>query len=130
MIYLELPKFGQIKLEDLSSVEEYWLYLLKNITNLSEDEKMKVLNKIPDLKNAFHILELYATDPNKRREVEERIRTDDHYAMELAAHYELGELEGELKSKIETAKKMKEEGLSLEQIMRITGLSLEEINQA
>ncbi len=35
---------------------------------------MKLKNKLPDLQNAFGILELYATDPEKQRHLEERLQ--------------------------------------------------------
>jgi hypothetical protein len=35
---------------------------------------MKLKNKLPDLQNAFGILELYATEPEKQRHLEERLQ--------------------------------------------------------
>ncbi len=40
-----------------------------------------------------------------------------------------GRLEGEFQKAIETARRMKEEGFHLEQILRITGLSLEDLEK-
>ncbi len=42
---------------------------------------------------------------------------------------EAGKSEGKLEKAIETARKMKEEGFHLEQILRITGLSLEDLEK-
>ena len=110
---------------------------------LTEEKRMEILTKKPDLKNAFDVLDLYATDPDKRRELEERLRADKNYAYELAAKFEQG-LEkgleqglekgleqglekglekGELKKAIETARRMREENFPQDQILRITGLS-------
>jgi predicted transposase/invertase (TIGR01784 family) len=131
MIYLELPKFQKSDLDELGTKEEIWLYLLKNITQLSEGDRMKVINRLPNLENAFHILKLYESDPEKQRQVRENIMNDRNYAYELAAHYEEGEAKGiekgELYAKLETARKMQEEGFSLEQILRITGLTEEQL---
>jgi predicted transposase/invertase (TIGR01784 family) len=135
MIYLELPKFRKNKFEELSSKEDYWIYLLKNMSNLTEDEKMKVMNKLPDIKKSLYVLELYASDPERRRMAEERLRNDENYAYELAAHYEDGEAkgiekglaEGEFKAKLETARKMRIKGFSDLEISEITGLSDEEM---
>jgi len=44
-------------------------------------------------------------------------------------HYEKGLQEGEFKAKIETAKKMKKEGLSLDLIIKITGLSKKDLKK-
>ena len=135
MIYLELPKFRKNRFEELSSKEDYWIYLLKNSSNLTEEEKMQVMNKLPDIKKSLYVLELYASDPEKRRIAEDRLRNDENYAYELAAHYEDGEAKGiekgiqkgETKKALETAKNLLEMGLTIEQIKKATGLSDEEL---
>ena len=86
-------------------------------------------------------MDLYASQPEKRRELEERINAVKNYAYELAAKFEQG-LEqgiekgleqgiekGELKKALETAGKMREEGFHLEQISRITGLSPKDLKE-
>jgi predicted transposase/invertase (TIGR01784 family) len=80
---------------------------------------MEILKNKPDLKNAFGVLEMYSSDPEKQREFEERLRADENYAYELAVKYEKGRFEKSL----ETARKMLEEGFTKDQILRITGLS-------
>ena len=124
MIYVELPKFHITEIEDLQTEADIWFYLLKNIQTLTEQSSMEILKKKPDLKNAFGVLEMYSSDPEKQREFEERLRADENYAYELAVKFEKG-LEkgiekGELRKSLETARKMKEEGFSIDQILRIT----------
>ena len=127
MIYVELPKFQKTKIEDLQTEAEIWFYLLNNIQNLTEKSRMEILKKKPDLKNAFGVLEMYSSDPEKQREFEERLRADENYAYELAVKYEKGIEkgieEGELRKSMETARKMRELGDSLEKISIVTGLS-------
>jgi predicted transposase/invertase (TIGR01784 family) len=84
---------------------------------------MEILKKKPDLKNAFGVLEMYSSDPEKQREFEERLRADENYAYELAVKYEKGIDKGKLEKSLETARKMLEEGFTKDQILRITGLS-------
>ena len=84
---------------------------------------MEILKKKPDLKNAFGVLEMYSSDPEKQREFEERLRADENYAYELAVKYEKGIDKGKLEKGLETARKMLEEGFTKDQILRITGLS-------
>ena len=122
MIYVELPKFQKSKIEDLQTEAEIWFYLLKNIQTLTEESRMEILKKKPDLKNAFGVLEMYSSDPEKQREFEERLRADENYAYELAVRYENGIKKGfekgieegiekgELRKSLETARKMLEEG--------------------
>ena len=127
MIYLELPKFQITEIEDLQTESDIWFYLLKNIQTLTEESRMEILKKKPDLKNAFGVLEMYSSDPEKQREFEERLRADENYAYELAVKYEKGIEkgieEGELRKSMETARKMRELGDSLENIYIVTGLS-------
>ncbi len=143
MIYVELSKFRVKNISELKTERDIWFYLLNNMETLTEEKRMEILTKKPDLKNAFDVLDLYATDPDKRRELEERLRADKNYAYELAAKFEQG-LEkgleqglekgleqglekgleqGELKKAIETARRMREENFPQDQILRITGLS-------
>jgi predicted transposase/invertase (TIGR01784 family) len=94
---------------------------------------MKLKNKLPDLQNAFGALELYATDPEKQRQLEERLCSDENFAYEMAAKYELGIEEGiekgKLENKLETALIMRKEGDSLDKILRITGLSEDQLKE-
>ncbi len=133
MIYIELPKFKKSSVEELDSGIDIWLYLLKHSQTLTQEDTMKLKNKLPDLKNAFGTLELYATDPEKQRKLEERLRSDENFAYEIAARYELGIEEGiergKLETKLETARKMNEDGFTIEQILRITGLSEDQLKE-
>jgi predicted transposase/invertase (TIGR01784 family) len=131
MVYVELSKFKVKTISELKTERDIWLYLLNNMETLTEEKRMEILAKKPDLKNAFDVLDLYASDPDKRRELEERLRADKNYAYELAAKYEQG-LEqglekGELNKAIETARKMQELGLSKEIIEKSVGLSSERL---
>ena len=94
---------------------------------------MKLKQKLPDLQNAFGVLELYATDPEKQRQLEERLRSDENFAYEMAAKYELGLArgleQGENRKALETARKMLAEGFKQDQIIRITGLSPDDLKK-
>ena len=133
MIYVELPKFQKSKIEVLQTEAEIWFYLLKNIQTLTEESHMEILKKKPDLKNAFGVLEMYSSDPEKKREFEERLRADENYAYELAVRYEKGIEKGiekgELRKSLETARKMKDKKFSSYEIMDITGLSEDDLRK-
>jgi predicted transposase/invertase (TIGR01784 family) len=133
MVYVELTKFKIRNISDLNSEREIWFYLLNNMQNLTEENRMEILAKKPDLKYAFDALDLYASDPDKRREFEERIRADKNYAYELAAKYEKGLEQGLEKGKIEkaieTAQKLLERGFSREEALEITGLKPEDLEK-
>ena len=137
MIYVELSKFQKIEIEELHTEAEIWFYLLKNIENLTEQSRMEILKKKPDLKNAFGVLEMYSSDPEKQREFEERLRADENYAYELAVRFEKGIEKGfekgldlgKLEKSLETARKMKDKGFSIDDIIEITGLTKEELSK-
>ena len=84
---------------------------------------MEIRKKKPDLKNAFGIM--YPNDPEKQREFEECLRADENYAYELAVKYE----KGKLAKSLEIARKMMKEGYSIEKILRITGLSEDDLRK-
>ena len=137
MIYIELPKFKKTSTDELDSGIDVWLFLLKFSQTLTEEDIMKLKQKLPDLKNAFGVLELYATDPEKQRELEERLRSDENFAFEMAARYELGVADGiekgiemgEFQKAIETARRMRKKGFTLDEIQDITGLALDDLNK-
>ncbi len=41
---------------------------------LTEEKRMEILTKKPDLKNAFDVFDLYASDPNKQQELDEDLQ--------------------------------------------------------
>ncbi|EMM98550.1 hypothetical protein LEP1GSC035_0181 [Leptospira noguchii str. 2007001578] len=93
---------------------------------------MRILvDKTPDLSKAFTILEQYSNDPQKRNELEAKLKSDRDYAYDLAARFEAGELQGiekgAEKEKLKFARKMLEEGMALDVILRITGLSKKDL---
>ncbi len=131
MIYIEIPRFKKSSVEELDSGIDIWLYLLKYSQILTQEDTLKLKNKLPDLKNAFNTLELYATDPEKQRQLEERLRSDENFAYEMAAKYELGVEEGiergKLENKLETARMMLEKGEPLEKILEYSKLSMDDL---
>ncbi len=135
MIYIELPKFMKSSIEELETGIDIWLYLLKYSQTLTVEDTMKLKNKLPDLKNAFGALELYATDPEKQRQLEERLRSDENFAYEMAAKYELGIEEGiekgiekgKLENKLETARMMLENGEPIQKILAYSNLSMDDL---
>ena len=98
---------------------------------------MKLKQKLPDLQNAFGVLELYATDPEKQRQLEERLCSDENFAYEMAAKFELGLArgleqgieQGAYKKALETARKMLRENDPIDKIIRITGLSPDDLKK-
>ncbi len=97
--------------------------MLKHTSELEEEEIRILVDKTPDLTKAFTILEQYSNDPQKRNELEAKLKSDRDYAYDLASRFEAGEL----KEKLKSARKMLEEGMTLDVILRITGLSKKDL---
>ena len=88
---------------------------------------MEIRKKKPDLKNAFGVI--YPNDPEKQREFEERLRADENYAYELAVKYEKGFEKGLHLVSLVIARKMKKEGDTIEKILKISGLSEDDLRK-
>ena len=88
---------------------------------------MEILKKKPDLKNAFGIM--YPNDPEKQREFEERLRADENFAYELAVKYEKGFERGLHLVSLVIAREMMKEGDTIEKILRISGLSEDDLRK-
>ena len=87
MVYVELSKFKVKTISELKTERDIWLYLLNNMETPTEENRMEIIAKKPDLKNAFDVLDLYVSNPDKRRELDESLRSDKNYTYELVAKY-------------------------------------------
>lgn len=128
LVYLELPKFGK-KVNEIKTSLDAWLYTFKNTEKLGEEEMSIIVDREPDMANAFKLLEFYSADPEKRRLLEERMNSDRDFAYEMAAQFEKGEMKGIEKGKIEDARLMKEYGDPIEKIKKITGLTESQLKE-
>jgi predicted transposase/invertase (TIGR01784 family) len=121
LIYLEMPRFRKNE-EELGTHFEKWMYVLKNLPKLQERPKMlqeKVFEKL------FAEAELAKLTPDEMKTYEESLKTyRDNYSI-----IETAKREGASEREIELAKGMKKEGLSVDLIVRITGLSKEQIEK-
>ncbi|EJP15586.1 hypothetical protein LEP1GSC080_2815 [Leptospira interrogans str. FPW2026] len=138
--FLELCKFVKRDVRELRNNLEIWLYVLKHTSELEEEEMRILVDKTPDLSKAFTILEQYSNDPQKRNELEAKLKSDRDYAYDLAARFEAGELQGGIekgikkgiekgaeKEKLKSARKMLQKGMDVDMILEITGLSKKDL---
>lgn len=141
--FLELCKFVKRDVRELRNNLEIWLYVLKHTSELEEEEMRILVDKTPDLSKAFTILEQYSNDPQKRNELEAKLKSDRDYAYDLAARFEAGELQGiqkgiekgikkgiekgAEKEKLKFARKMLQKGMDVNTILEITGLSKKDL---
>lgn len=128
-IYLEMPKFNK-KENELKTRFDKWLYVIKNLHKL---------DRIPDDLRETIFLKLFETAEIASFNKEEYQAYEDSvkyyrdlknsidYAKEVARKE--GREEGEKRKQIDIAKKMIQDNMSIDVIIKYTGLSESEINK-
>ena len=129
-IYIELPKFLE-KNPDMSTKLNQWLWLL-----VGREDMVKMASKENKLiENVVEDLDTMSADENERFEAFKRkvaiwesnmLKQEGLEEGEAKGRAE-GRAEGEAKKQNEIAKKMKDEGAEIEFIVRVTGLTKEEV---
>ena len=129
LIFIELPKFNQVA-EVLSDIKEKWIYFLKNAGNL---------NYIPETLSDPCIEQAFQTINEATFSLEELELQEKRYdfirmqkgSLELAEEkgLEKGLEKGREESAILIASNMKKVGMPIDDISKLTRLSLEQINQ-
>ncbi len=112
--YLELPKVPK----KLYSTQDKWMQFLKNPC-----AKEVVAMEDPAIQKAYEKLKYLSQDSKARMRYEARRK----FEMDYSTNMELAQREGRDKERLEIAKKMLAQGLSLEFIQDMTGLSADEI---
>jgi predicted transposase/invertase (TIGR01784 family) len=124
-IYLEMPKFNKT-LDELETRFDKWLYVLKNLNRL---------DRVPDrlreriFEKLFEVAEIARFTPEQMQSYEDSLKYYRDIKNSLDTAREEGFLEGELKSKIEIARKMLLQNMDVHIIATVTGLSHEQIEQ-
>ena len=118
LVYLQLPLFNK-EAEECENDFERWIYVLKN---------METLNRLPwaaqsaVFKRLAEISDLSSLTREEREHYDSAIRTyrDNIYTME--GEREKGRAEGKAQAMVETAIRMKQQGLPADVIFTVTGL--------
>jgi len=124
MHILEIPKIKNTELENDELAQ--WL---KFIGNPESEEVKMFMSENKYWKQAMEELAYLSGDEHFQRLVESRYRFLRDQAIELEDREEKGKAEGEIKTKIEIAKKMKAKNMPIEEIIELTGLTKEEIEK-
>jgi len=132
-VYLELPKFSKTE-EELETHFEKWLYILKNLGDLTGRPE-KLQDRI--FKKVFEQAEIANYSDNEYAEYEESLKVYRDLKNSIDTSFDEGKLAGKIegevigkvKGKMETAVAMKRKGYSVCDISEITGISAEEIDQ-
>jgi predicted transposase/invertase (TIGR01784 family) len=121
-LFIEIKKFDK-NLEDCQSRFDKWLYLLKNLSKLDHIPaafQEKVFKKL------FQVAALAEYDPKQLQSY----RDSEKNYLDFTASINTSFREGKTEGKIEIARNMKDEGFTIAQIVKVTGLSEQEIVKA
>lgn len=132
--FIELPKFHK-NYEELFSTEEKWCYFFKHAHQITEEDVKKIIGDDNIIHKAYTALnQYYWTDEELRAyEAMKRERMDQKAILEykIDEGKALGRIEGEAigieKEKMQTAKRLLQDGLAIDLVSRYTGLSKEQI---
>ena len=120
-IYLEMPKFNKT-VDQLESRFEKWLYVLRNLNKLDRvPDKLResIFNKL------FETAEIARFTPDQIRSYEDSLK----YYRDLKNSLDTAREEGKIEGKIEVAKNLLLDGVSIDIIKKTTGLSESEIKR-
>lgn len=134
-IYLEMPKFKKNE-NELESLFDKWMFLLKNITLLT-NRPVALQERV--FERAFRVAEIAKFDPGELMEYEESLKNyrdlknvidtavEEASEKALIKGKEEGREEGRREGILDVALSLRNMGMELEQIAAATGLSLSEI---
>jgi predicted transposase/invertase (TIGR01784 family) len=132
--FLELEKLDK-EVHELDNDIEKWMYFFKNASYTEPSELEEISKSAPMIREAYSALAEYAFTPEELLEYErydmqkdaEETRLKDAEAKGLAEGEAKGLAKGKAEGKRETAINLLAMGLSLEQIVKATGLSVEDV---
>ena len=138
--FIELKKFPLDKIEQLTTIIEKWCYFFKYAGETSETDLKKLIGSDLVIERAYEALNQFNWNENDLLLYEEEIKRimdnraaedyliDQRKEIEDKARLE-GEARGEARSKDELARKMLAKGKSIDEIIELTDLTLEQIEQ-
>ncbi len=132
-IYLEMPKFRKTE-EELKTHFDKWLYVLKNLEELTK-RPAKLQEKI--FAKLFEQAEIANYSETEYHEYEQSLKEyrdlfnviDTAFSDGKAEGKAEGLAEGEKRKALETARKLREKGFSAEDICELTGLSFDDVRK-
>ena len=122
-IYLEMPKFNKT-IDEIETRFEKWLYVLRNLARLE-----RVPDKLREqiFQKVFETAEIAHFTQDQVRSYEESLNVLRDIKNSMDTAKEEGEIEGRNKEKYTIAKKALKKGMSVDDIIDLTGLSKQEI---
>ncbi|MDG7056894.1 MAG: Rpn family recombination-promoting nuclease/putative transposase [Wolbachia endosymbiont of Penenirmus auritus] len=128
-IFIELPKFPKTKEDQLESVVEKWCYFFKYANETSEEDLRKIVGSDEIIGRAYDELNQYNWSEEERFTYDQdKKREDDNLSCIMQSRIE-GKIEGKKEREIEIARAMLADGMNAATIVKLTGLSADEIEK-
>ena len=124
-VYLEMPKFNKTE-DELETLFDKWLFVLKNLSRLTE--RPKALQERVFVK-LFETAEIARFTPEERRGYEDSVKVYRDINNALKTTDQIAEKRGEAKANLATAKRMRADNIPTELIAKYTGLTPEQIEK-
>jgi predicted transposase/invertase (TIGR01784 family) len=124
-VYLEMPHFNTTE-DKIKTRIDKWLYFIKH---LEDFQSVPEIFKDEIFKQAFEKAEIAKYSPAERDEYEQSLKVYRDYKNTIDTAFDEGKLEGKAERNFEVAKSLKENGVSIEIIIKTTGLTKEEIEK-
>lgn len=130
--FLELPKFHKT-IDELDDIIERWTYFFKHAEETNEKDIQRIAGSNPAIQKAFEALnqfnwtdeELYSYRDAEKRQRDALAIVD----QKLRDAEEKGKAEGIIEGKLKVAQKLLSSGMSIKQVMELTDLSFQEVEQ-
>jgi predicted transposase/invertase (TIGR01784 family) len=123
LVYLQLPCFDK-QVDDCENDFERWIYILKHMEDL---KRMPFTLKSKVFKKLEEVCDVASLTKEERIEYDRAIRQYRDTLGVLDGAKNEGREEGRAEGRAEVAKDMKRKGYPLEEIMELTGLTLDQI---
>ena len=126
-IFLQMPLFTKTEAElDPNNRQDKWYYFLKNLSGL---EQIPAILREPIFERAFETAEIARMSEPELQTYEAHLKAyRDNYAV-METKLNEGIRIGKAEEKLEIARNMKAEGFNTAMIIKMTGLSAEEIER-
>lgn len=138
--FLELPKFNK-KANQLENMIEKWAYFFKNAQAAKEQDLQKLVGNDQILEKAYEELNRFSWNEEELLTYDQAEKYEGAYRASMAQKFDEGKAEGiaegkaegiaegERKAMIKIAEGMLKQGHEVENIINLTGLTKEEIEQ-
>ncbi|MDR3623637.1 MAG: Rpn family recombination-promoting nuclease/putative transposase [Chlamydiales bacterium] len=138
--FLELPKFDK-DIHSLDNIVDKWAYFFKHAEETTSTDLKLLADEDPIIERAYEELERHGWNANELLTYDHEEMSDLAFKGKIAAAEDKGKAEGKAEGKMEgfvegnlqaskrIAENLYQNGLDLQTIVNVTGLSLEELKQ-